>query len=626
MTGARRGAGVAHPTRAEISSTLVGQTVASTFLDTVSAHPDRVALRWRDGDGWDAMTYGAYGDAAARVAAGLRDLGVAHGDRVMLMLRNVPEFHVLDTAVVLCGATPISIYNSSSVEQVEFLAGHSRARFAFVEDDDYFALFRAAMPALPELRAVGVVRGSGGDVGYDELLGAAPLDLASATAAVRPDQLATVIYTSGTTGAPKGVMLTHQQVRFTAESLKIALGRPLADLAGTRVISYLPMAHVAERMTSHYGGILAAYEVITCPDVGQVAGYLRDVRPQVFFGVPRVWEKIQSALLAALAADPDKLRQFEDGVAAAIPLADARAWGRATDEQEATWAFLDEVAFAPVRRTLGIDEVFCAVSGAAPIPPELLAWYRGIGVPLSEIYGMSESGGPMLWAPHRVKPGTVGPPIPGCEVRLADDGEILCRGGNVFEGYLDDPERTAEALDAEGWLHSGDIGTIDDDGYYRVVDRKKELIITAGGKNVSPANLEAKLKLVPLIGQAIAVGDNEPFVGALLVLDPEAARVFARTEGLDGDLAALARHPRVVEVVTAGVDKVMASFSHAEQVKRFVILADEWEPDSAELTPTSKLKRRNIAEKYAAEIASMYQGVGAGVPAASSWEPGRDQD
>jgi long-chain acyl-CoA synthetase len=617
---------VAHPTSAEISSKLVGQTVASTFLDTVTAHPDRVALRWRDGDGWDAMTYGAYGDAAARVAAGLRDLGVAHGDRVMLMLRNVPEFHVLDTAVVLCGATPISIYNSSSVEQVEFLAGHSRARFAFVEDDDYFALFRAAMPALPELRAVGVVRGSGGDVGYDELLGAAPLDLAAATAAVRPDQLATVIYTSGTTGAPKGVMLTHQQVRFTAESLKIALGRPLPDLAGTRVISYLPMAHVAERMTSHYGGILAAYEVITCPDVGQVAGYLRDVRPQVFFGVPRVWEKIQSALLAALAADPDKLRQFEDGVAAAIPLADARAWGRATDEQEATWAFLDEVAFAPVRRTLGIDEVFCAVSGAAPIPPELLAWYRGIGVPLSEIYGMSESGGPMLWAPHRVKPGTVGPPIPGCEVRLADDGEILCRGGNVFEGYLDDPERTAEALDAEGWLHSGDIGTIDDDGYYRVVDRKKELIITAGGKNVSPANLEAKLKLVPLIGQAIAVGDNEPFVGALLVLDPEAARVFARTEGLDGDLAALARHPRVVEVVTAGVDKVMASFSHAEQVKRFVILADEWEPDSAELTPTSKLKRRNIAEKYAAEIASMYRGAGDGGPATSSRAPGRDQD
>jgi long-subunit acyl-CoA synthetase (AMP-forming) len=609
---------VAYPTSAEISSKLAGQTVASTFLDTVTAHPDRVALRWRDGDGWDAMTYRAYADAVARVAAGMRDLGVAPGDRVVLMLRNVPEFHVLDIAVVMCGATPISIYNSSSVEQVAYLAGHSRARFAFVEDDEFFGAFRAARPSLPELRTVGVVRGSGGDVGYDEMLGTAPLELHAAAAAVRPDHLATVIYTSGTTGDPKGVMLTHEQVRFTAESLKIALGRSLADLAGTRVVSYLPMAHVAERMTSHYSGILAAYEVITCPDVGQIAAYLRAVRPQVFFGVPRVWEKIQSGLLAALAADPDKLRQFEDGVAAAIPLADARSWGRATEEQEATLAFLDEVAFAPVRSTLGIDEVFCAVSGAAPIPPELLAWYRGIGVPLSEIYGMSESGGPMLWAPQRVKPGTVGPPIPGCEVRLAPDGEILCRGGNVFEGYLDDPVRTAEALDSDGWLHSGDIGTIDDDGYYRVVDRKKELIITAGGKNVSPANLEAKLKLVPLIGQAIAVGDNEPFVSALLVLDPEAARVFARAEGIDDtDLAALARNPRVVEVVTAGVDTVMASFSHAEQVKRFVILADEWEPDSVELTPTSKLKRRNIAEKYAAEIASMYAAVGPAGPAST---------
>jgi long-chain acyl-CoA synthetase len=297
-------------------------------------------------------------------------------------------------------------------------------------------------------------------------------------------------------------------------------------------------------MTSHYSGILAAYEVITCPDVGQIAAYLRDVRPQVFFGVPRVWEKIQSGLLAALAADPEKLRHFEEGIAAAVPIAQARAWDRATAEDDATWAFLDEVAFGPVRRTLGIDEIFCAVSGAAPIPPELLSWYRALGVPLSEIYGMSESGGPMLWAPHRVKPGTVGPPIPGCEVRLAADGEILCRGGNVFAGYLDDPERTAEALDVDGWLHSGDIGTVDDDGYYRVVDRKKELIITAGGKNVSPANLEAKLKLVPLIGQAMAVGDKRPFISAILVLDTEAARAFARAEGLEEtDLAALAEHP-----------------------------------------------------------------------------------
>jgi long-chain acyl-CoA synthetase len=597
---------VAQRTTAEISAGLVGQTVASVFADAVAAHTDLPALRWRDGEAWGSLTYGEYGDLVARVAGGMRAMGVAPGDRVVLMLRNVPEFHVLDMAAVLCGATPISLYNSSSAEQVAYLAGHCKARFAFVEDGAFAELFTAVRPALPDLRAVGVVHGTA-DVGYDELIAADPVDLAAAAAAVRPEHLATVIYTSGTTGPPKGVMLTHQQVRFTAESLKLALDRPLEELVGTRVVSYLPMAHVAERMTSHYGGVLAAYEVITCPDITQIGAYLRDVHPQVFFGVPRVWEKIQSGLLAALAADPDKLQKFEEAVAAATPIAEARTWGRATAEDDATWAFLDEVAFAPVRRTLGIDEVFCAVSGAAPIPPELLAWYRALGVPLSEIYGMSESGGPMLWAPRRVKPGSVGPPIPGCEVRLAEDGEILCRGGNVFAGYLDDPERTAETLDEDGWLHSGDIGTIDEDGYYRVVDRKKELIITAGGKNVSPANLEAKLKLVPLIGQAMAIGDNRPFVSALLVLDPEAAHVFARREGIpDTDLASLATNPRVLEVVAAGVAQVMAGFSHAEQVKKWVVLADEWLPDSVELTPTSKLKRRNIAEAYAAEIESMY--------------------
>jgi long-chain acyl-CoA synthetase len=313
-------------------------------------------------------------------------------------------------------------------------------------------------------------------------------------------------------------------------------------------------------------------------------------------------------VIAALAADPDKLRQFEDGVAASMPIAYARAWGRATAEQEATWQFLDEVAFAPLRQSLGLDSLITAVSGAAPIPSELLAWYRAVGVPLSEIYGMSESSGPMLWEPWRVKPGAVGPAIPGTEARLAPDGEILFRGGNVFAGYLDDRERTAEALDDDGWLHSGDIGVIDDDGYYRVVDRKKELIITAGGKNVSPANLEAKLKLVPLIGQAVAIGDNRPFVSALLVLDPEKARTFARTEGIDvADLAELATHPRALEAIRAGVADAMAGFSHTEQVKRFLVLPDEWAPDSTELTPTSKLKRRNIAEKYAAEIESLYR-------------------
>jgi long-chain acyl-CoA synthetase len=257
---------------------------------------------------------------------------------------------------------------------------------------------------------------------------------------------------------------------------------------------------------------------------------------------------------------------------------------------------------------LGLDQVEVAITGAAPIPAELLSWFRAIRVPLSEIYGMSESSGPMTWTARRVKPGSVGPAIPGCEVELAEgDNEIICRGGNVFQGYLNDPEKTADTLDAEGWLHSGDIGQVDEDGYFTIVDRKKELIITAGGKNLSPANLEANLKLIPLVGQACAIGDNRPFVSALVVLDPEVATAWAGAEGIEfTDLNDLAGKPEVRAEIEKGLAEVMAQFNNAERVKKVVILGEEWLPDSAELTPTSKLKRRGVHAKYAEEIESIY--------------------
>lgn len=591
---------------ADLLARIGDQTVASMFVERVRTTGDLVGLRWKDGDGWASMTYEQYGDAVARFAGGLRRLGVRRGDRVVLMMRNIPEFHIIDLACVMLGAVPISIYNSSSPDQVVYLVGHCRGSVAIVEDDQFASRYAGVRPQLPELRTVGTVRGSG-DFTYGDLLRSDPIDLDEAVAAIEPDDVVTVIYTSGTTGPPKGVMLTHRQVRFTAESLEIALGIPHEQLAGKRVVSYLPMAHIAERMTSHYNGLLAGYEITTCPNMGAVGDYLRDVHPNIMFGVPRVWEKIHAGVQAVLAADPDKARAFDEAVEAALPIAEARTWGTATDEQLETWQFLDEVAFAPVREAIGLDQLDVAVSSAAPIPSALLAWYRAIGIPLTELYGMSECCGPMTWAPRLVKPGTVGPAIPGVEVRLAPDGEVLCRGGNVFAGYLDDPARTAEAIDDEGWLHSGDIGHIDEDGYLRIIDRKKEIIITAGGKNVSPANLESQLKLVPLVGQAFAIGDRRPYVTALLVLDPEKAAAFAASEGIEyDDLSQLARHPRVLEVISAGVEEAMSHFSHAERVKRFVVLGEEWVPDSDELTPTSKLKRRNIHEKYAAEIESMY--------------------
>ena len=261
-----------------------------------------------------------------------------------------------------------------------------------------------------------------------------------------------------------------------------------------------------------------------------------------------------------------------------------------------------------MRAVLGLDQLVAAITGAAPIPVDILQFFRSLGVPLSEIYGMSESSGPMTWAPFKVRPGTVGPAIPGCEVTLADDGEVICRGGNVFRGYLNDPEKTSEALDDDGWLHSGDIGTFDEEGYLKIVDRKKELIITAGGKNISPANLEAALKSFPIIGQACVIGDNRPFISALIVLDSDVAPAWAKQHGIEADtLDELAEHPEVRAEIERNVAEANQRFSQVERIKKFALLGTEWQPDSDELTPTMKLKRRGIHQKYADEIEALYR-------------------
>jgi long-chain acyl-CoA synthetase len=323
--------------------------------------------------------------------------------------------------------------------------------------------------------------------------------------------------------------------------------------------------------------------------------------------VPRVWEKIHAGVQAALAADPEAKRRFDEAVAAAEPIVERRTAGTATAEDDEAWAFLDQAAFRNVRALIGLDDVQFAVTGAAPIPPELIRWYRSIGVPMSEVYGLSETTGPMTWDPYAVRVGTVGRAFPGVDVFLGDDGEVLCRGGNVFAGYLDDPDKTADALESDGTFHSGDIGVIDDDGYLRIVDRKKELIITAGGKNISPANLEASIKSIAAIGQACCVGDQRPFVSALVVLDPEVAPGWFAERGIEAaTLADLAADPSAHDMLQRAVDEVMVRFSNVERIKRVAVLAEEWLPDGDELTPTSKLKRRSILAKYADQIDGIY--------------------
>lgn len=585
-----------------------GETVAGGFLRTVAAHPDAVSLRDKRGDTWQEWTWQQYADQVAAAAAGLRAQGVGPGDRVVLMMVNSMEFHILDVAVLMLGATPVSIYNSSAPDQIEYLVGHCDATVGIAGDDSFLARFEPVRAALPQLKALGVV--TPGDRPHDftfaDLVGHDPLDLAVEARTGRPDDLATIIYTSGTTGAPKGVMISNANAVFMAESLRELLPIADEDMPGKRVVSYLPMAHIAERVVSHYQHALRGFEVSCCPVPGQVAAVCAEVKPDIMFGVPRVWEKMHAGVMAFVNADPDQAAKFADGVAAAKAIALRRSWGTATAEDEATWQFLDDVAFRGIRELLGLDHLVAAISGAAPIPADLLLWFRAIGVPMSEVYGMSENTGAMTWTPERIKPGTVGPAVPGTEVRIAEDGEVICRGPHVFQGYLNDPEKTAETI-VDGWLHSGDIGEIDEDGYLKIIDRKKELIITAGGKNISPANLEGALKLIPLIGQAAAIGDQRPFVSALVVLDPDAAPAWARQQGIEFDsLEDLARDQRVIDEINARLPEVMAGFNNAERVKKVLVLGEEWATDSDLLTPTSKLKRRGVNARFAAEIESLY--------------------
>ncbi len=595
----------------EITASVAGHTVATRFRDTVRATPDRVALRWKDGDGWGELTWADYADRACRVAGALRELGVVPGERVVLMMRNRPEFHIADIGAILLGATPVSIYNSSAPEQVQYLASHCGAVAAIVEDVDFLERILKVRDELPTLEHVALIDDDGrapDDVlSWESLLAHDPVDLDEAAAIAKADDLATVIYTSGTTGPPKGVMLDHANIVCTVEMLLGCWQPGDPDPRGSRLISYLPMAHIAERMVSHYQGVVAGFEVTTCPEASLIGSYLPEVRPEIFFAVPRVWEKLHAGVLAVARGNPDQQAALD----AAIPVGQRAAEYRARGEELPADLAKELEGVQPVldlvRALLGLDQLKTAISGAAPLPQEVLLFFRATGVPMSEIYGLSETSGPMTWTPFRVKPGTVGPPIPGEEVVLADDGEVLARGCNIFRGYLNDPERTAEALDDDGWLHTGDIGEIDDDGYLKIVDRKKELIITAGGKNISPANLETAMKSFPLIGQACVIGDGRPCITALIVLDPEVAPPWAANHGVEGKtLAELAEDPVVLEEVQRNVDEANRRFSRVEQIKRFTLLGEEWLPDSEELTPTMKLKRRGVHQKYADQIEAMY--------------------
>ena len=583
-------------------------TLTEALRRTAANHPEIVAVRMPD----DSVSL-TWAELLARVdalAGGLAKLGIERGDTVAIMLGNRPEFHIADLAAAMLGATPFSIYVTYPAEEIRYLCTDAATKVAIVEQA-FLPVFEEARRDLPALEHLIVIDGEApaGALSLDEVEGSNPeFDAAATAAEIGPDDVVTLIYTSGTTGPPKGVQLSHHNIMVSAHAIEEII--PFGP--GARVISWLPAAHIAERMAHHYIPVIYAGTITCCPNPREILSYLPQVRPTWFFAVPRIWEKLKAGLEAMQASQPEAQRApVQAALAAAIERVRLQQRGEAVPEElEATVATADEQMFSKLREMLGLDQAVAVNVGAAPTPTEVLEFFHAMGIELAELWGMSETCGfGTCNRPGAVRIGTVGPPSPGTELMIAEDGEVLIRGGFVMLGYRNQPEKTAEALDSDGWLHTGDIGEIDDDGYLKIVDRKKEIIINAAGKNMSPANIEAAIKTgSPLIGQACCIGDARRYNTALIVLDADYAPQWAAQNGLEGaSLEDLATEPRVLEAVQAGIDEANSHLARVEQIKKFKVVPGDWMPGGDELTPTMKLKRSPIAAKYQAEIDAMYQ-------------------
>lgn len=581
-------------------------TVPAAFQQTLTLRPDAVALRTVGGT--QEITWREYGERVRILAAGLAGLGVRRGDTVGVMLTNRPEFNLLDTAALHTGATPFSVYNTCSPEQIAHVFTNARNKVVITEQQ-FLGTIRAAGVPIEHLVVVDGPAEGATTLTDLENNPDPDFDFDAAWQAVEPGDLATLIYTSGTTGPSKGVELTHRNI--LAQIVALTRG-PLDVGIDDRAVSYLPAAHVADRISGHAINLVTGIQITTVPDPREIAAALPDARPTVFFGVPRVWQKIKGGVEAKLGAETGAKKAIATwavatGIAAAK--ADLAGTGRGP-LLGIQHALAEKLLLAKVRAALGLDALRVASSGAAPIPPETLEFFLGLGFCVSEVWGMSETTGVATYTElDKPRPGSVGRPVDGLELRLAEDGEILVRGDIVTHGYRDMPDKTAEALDPDGWLHTGDVGSLDPDGYLRIIDRKKELIINEGGKNIAPSNIENAVKAASsLAGQVVAIGDAKPYITALVVLDPDMAAVRAKEiDATDADIATLARHPRIIEDVRAAVAAGNTKLSRVEQIKRFTIVDTVWEPGGDELTPKMSLKRVPIADKYATQITALYR-------------------
>ena len=611
--------------RAEFEQEIGGRTICDHLRDTAQSSADAPALSDRvPGDGaagWQTLTWAQTRQQVLELAAGFAALGLAKGERVALMLPNRSEHVLADLGVMHAGGTPVTLYATLAAEQIAYVAGDCDARIAVLDGEPELARWQPILDQLPGLAKI-IVRDAAACPAGDQYISwadfaalgkeryaADPGEVSARIAAIGPEDPVTLLYTSGTTGSPKGVLLTHHNVLYEVASA-VWTG---SVAPGVRWVSYLPLAHIAERMFSIYLPVATGGHVHFCPVATELIGVVGVVRPTAFFGVPRVWEKVRAGIQALMAAEQDENRR--EAVAKALDTGrryiESRQFGHSAEPGlEEEFAQADQAVLAPIRSLLGLGEAAVVSSAAAPLPPDVGAFFAGLGMAILDIYGMTETTGAFASnTPSAFRLGTVGRVFPGMEVRIAEDGEICVRGPLTTPGYLNLPEQTAALIDADGWLHTGDIGSLDEDGFLSVVDRKKELIITAGGENISPAAIENLLVAHPLVGQALAFGDLRPYVVALLTLDGEVAPAWAKARGIEADsLAALATHPQVLAEVETAVGAANARLARVQQVKHWRLLPVEWTADTEELTPTLKLKRRIVHAKYADDIDSLYSG------------------
>jgi long-chain acyl-CoA synthetase len=585
-------------------------TVADLLPLAAAEYGDSPAVRWKDPSGeWVSRSFREVGELVAGLALGLIDLGIEKGDKVSILANTRPEWTYCDFAALSIGATVVPIYQTNSAEECEYVLENSDARLVIVEDEEQLAKIRAVRDRLPKLEQVVIMDGTAGDaIDLDELRrrgsGHGRSEWEARYSSVTPDDTCTFIYTSGTTGPPKGCVISHGNYRAM---LDMILAVAVVESSEVTYL-FLPLAHsfalLLQLGSFDVGATLAYWE----RDPLKIVPNLSEVRPTYFPSVPRIFEKIYMA--ATSAADKEgglKKRIFWWAIGIGAKVREMERRGEKPGFLLARqYAFADKQVLAKIRGLFG-GQVRQCVSGAAPINTDILRFFDAAGVLVLEGYGMTEtSTAATISTPDDFKFGTVGRPFPGCEIKIADDGEVLIKGPNIFQGYYKNEEATSETI-VDDWLHTGDIGRIDSEGYLSITGRKKDIIITAGGKNITPANLEAEIKQHPLVSQCVVVGDRRPYLVALVTLDPEAITAYAAESGLPDDPAALAANPDIKASIMSHVDQINARFARVEQVKKIEILPNDLSQETGELTPTMKVKRNVVAEKYEEQIEGMYE-------------------